>query len=386
MSRAISTAWARSICFGKLVAIVDSRAVRRWAGHCLAAWLLSAPQLQAQPGAASQPVEAVIEIERAPGSQVCPDKEAVFRSIERLFPEREVRQSSDASLGTARARVTIRPLSPGHEAVLTLLPPRRGERVIREPDNDCRGLADALALAFVLLVAPPDSQTQSETAGHGSGPAAAAAITPEASVATPSKPVESPKSVREPEPTRPAAGSYQGGIGASIVGGLGVLSEPALGAAGELELFHRSGWGLSLSGLRLWSLPAEAEGGSVTLTLWGLLVAPCYRQRLARASRLDTCLRFGIGSQYAEVEGFQSPESGHFPWQVLAPSISFRQGFSGASELLSGFARVGFVGQLRPQSFSVRSADGSGDPVQIASAPKFGVMMDLGLFFGSGFF
>lgn len=363
--------------------------MRRWAGQCLAAWLLSAPRVWAQTGAASQPVEAVLELERAAGSQACPDKEAVFRSIERLFPEREVRQGSAASPSAVRARVTIRPLSPGHEAVLTLLPPRRGERVIREQDEDCRGLADALALTFVLLVMPPDTretETASETAGQAAKPIAAGALTPEASITTPDKAAEPPKNVRATESAGPAAHSYEGGIGASIVGGVGVLSEPALGAGGELELFHRSGWGLSLQGLRLWSRSAETEDGSVTLSLWGLLISPCYRQRLGKASRLDTCLRFGIGSQYAEVKGFQQPQSGSFPWQVLAPSIAYRHAFPGTGKRLSGFARLGFVGQLQPQSFSVGSADGSGETVQIASAPKFGVMMDLGLIFGSALF
>lgn len=362
--------------------------MRRWAGQCLAAWLLAAPHVPAQPGAESRPVEAMIEIELAPGSEACPDKQAVFRSIERLFPEREFQQSSDASRSTARARVTIRPLAPGHEAVLTLLPPRRGERVIREQDPECRGLADALALAFVLLVAPPpEPPPESETAATAGKPVAGAATNAVAPTTLPA-PSDSPQSARGPAPApAPAtARPFRAGIGASFVGGLGLLSEPALGAGGELELFHRSGWGLSLQGLRLWSRPAEAEGGSVTLSLWSLLISACYRQRLTRRSALETCLRFGVGAQYAEVEGFQAPESGSFPWQVLAPSISYRQGFPGSSELLSGFVRVGFVGQLRAQSFSVRSADGSGENVQIADAPRFGVMAELGLMFGSGLF
>ncbi len=288
-------------------------------GHCFGtllglALLAAAANVRAEPHAGAQPVEALIEIEQAPGSEVCPDKEAVFRSLERLFPEREFRQSSDASNGLARARVTIRPLPPGHEAVLTLLPPRRGERVIREQDEACRGLADALALAFVLLVAPPDAQPESKQAADASQAVPAVAATnPNLELTPPSKPAALPKSVRAPEPVPTsvhAARSYQVGVGSSFVAGLGVLSEPALGAAAEVELFHQSGWGLSLQGLRLWSQPAEAEGGSVTLTLWGLLVAPCYRQRLAAASHLDACLRFGIGSQHAAIKGFQAPESG----------------------------------------------------------------------------
>lgn len=361
---------------------------RRRAGHCFGASLgfaLLAASLHAQPNPDAAPVEAIIEIEQAPGSQVCPDKEAVFRSIQRLFPEREFRQGSSTSGSTARARVTIRPLPPGHEAVLTLLPPRHGERVIREEDENCRGLADALALAFVMLVAPPRSSAESPSADAApENDAATAPPTPPAAPEPkPTAPENAPIPARVPE-TRPATRAFRAGFGASVAGGLGVLSEPALGAAGELELFHERGFGLSVQGLRLWALPAEAEGGSVTLTLWGALFGPCYRQRFASTSRLDACLRFGIGSQHAKVEGFQSSQPGNFPWQVLVPSLSYRHGMPGLGELLSGFVRVGFVAQLNPQSFSVRPEDGSGQNATIASAPRFGVMTDIGLMFGVG--
>jgi len=384
---------ARRRPFGSatLRAIVDSPAVRRWAGLGLGAcWGLASfattANVRAQPrDETSAPVEAVIEIEHAPGSELCPDKEAVFHSMRRLFPEREFREGSDTSNSTARARVSIRPLSPGHEAVLTLLPPRHGERVIHDAE-DCRGLADALALAFVLLVAPAAPQNSASAANTEASsepqPPKAAAVTPPA----PAEPAKSPQTSEVTPPARRRAASYRAGLGASLVGGLGVLSEPSLGVGAEAELFHRSGWGFSLQGLRLWAQPAEAEGGSVTLSLWGLLIAPCYRQRLGPTSRLDTCLRFGFGSQYADVKGFQSPASGNFPWQVLVPQLSYRQGLPGLGELLSAFVRVGFVGQLRPQSFSVRAADGSEENVPIAAAPKFGVMTELGVMFGTGLF
>jgi hypothetical protein len=344
---------------------------------------------RAQEHELSATVEAVIEIEQARGSEVCPDKEAVFRSIRRLFPEREIRQSGEASSSAATARVSIRPLPPGHEAVLTLLPPRHGQRVIREHDEACRGLADALALAFVMLVAPPDREAPPRVTGEPSQPDVPAAASPAAPDVPARKPAEPPKSAPEPEGRAPApsrAPSYRAGLGASVVGGLGLLSRPALGAAGEVELFQQRGFGLSVQGLRLWSVPAEAEGGSVTLTLWGLLIAPCYRLRLNSNAGVDACLRLGIGSQRATVEGFLSPESGSYPWLVLVPQLGYRQGLPALSEQLSGFVRLGLAGQLRPQSFSVRLADGSGETVEIASAPKFGVMAELGLIFGTRLF
>ncbi|HEX2669416.1 MAG TPA: hypothetical protein VHM25_01025 [Polyangiaceae bacterium] len=343
---------------------------------------------QTDPGATS--VEAVIEIQRAPGSQACPDKEAVFRSIQRLFPEREFHQGSTGTESTARAHVTIHPRSPGHEAVLTLLPPRHGERVIREEDADCRGLADALALAFVMLVAPPDAATESSGASSNSNSnsnsnpdAKSAPASPPAALEATRAESRGPSATERVPETRHPTRPFRAGLGASLVGGLGVLSEPALGAGGELELFHERGFGLSLQGLRLWALPTEAQGGSVTLTLWGLLVAPCYRLRLAGTGRFDACLRIGLGSQHARVAGFEAAQSGNYPWQVLVPSLGYRHGLPGLGERLSGFVRVGLVAQLRPQSFSLRRED-TGENVPIAGAPTFGVMTDIGLVFGTG--
>jgi hypothetical protein len=341
--------------------------------------LLAPVRARAQAAPSATSVEAVIEIERAPGSQACPDKEGVFRSIQRLFPERQFQQGSSDAQSTARARVTIRPLSPGHEAVLTLLPPRHGERVIREDDEACRGLADALALAFVMLVAPPDTSAENRTSAISNTESKPAVPPPDTTLA---EPASMPAPERSPE-TRSATRPFRAGFGASLVGGLGVLNEPALGGAAEAELFHERRFGLSLQGLRLWAQPTEAEGGSVTLTLWGLLLAACYRQRLGGASGLDACLRFGLGSQHASVAGFQAAESGNYPWQVLVPSVGYRHGLPGLGELLSGFVRVGLVAQLRPQSFSVQRED-SGERVPIASAPTFGVMTDIGLVFGTG--
>jgi hypothetical protein len=351
--------------------------------------LLSVPPARAEPReVVDEPVDAEIEIEQAPGSEACPDKQAVFRAIERLFPERTVRQSAEASSSTARARVTIRSLPAGYEAVLTLLPPRRGERVIREEDEDCRGLADALALAFVMLVMPPEIPAEAGTASEAPKPGAAAAspssdISAAAPPSKPSAPQNSGIPPRIEPPSAPRGRSYQGDIAASLVGGLGVLNKPAMGAGAEVELFHQSGWGFSVQGIRLWSRPVEAEGGSVALTLWGLLIAPCFRRRLSSASRLAACLRLGIGSEHAQVKGFLSPQSGDFPWMVLEPSIGYRQGFARLEDQLSGFVRIGAVGQLRPQSFSVRPADGSAPIVPVASATNIGVVTELGLVLGA---
>ncbi len=336
------------------------------------------------------PLDAVIEIERAPGSEVCPDAESVFRAIARLFPERVIRESTNPAQAAASAHVVIRPTSLGYEAIVTVERPRRGERAILEKDENCRGLADALALAFVLLVEPPESKTATESATAGATPAAAtAASTPPAPTSTAASTEVPPKnSAPEPEPrATPARATtsqrnFRADLGASAAGGFGLLHQPALGFAAGIELAHTSGFEGSVEVLRLWSPAVHAEGGSVTLTLWSALFGPGYRFQLNKSSSLNAWLLLGAGTQHAETRDFLQPKSGSFSWLVLMPALGYRLH---ASELVSGFARVGPAFQLLPQSFSVAKADGTGT-TNVATAPKVGVMVELGIAFGSKIF
>jgi hypothetical protein len=334
--------------------------------------------------ASNAPVSANIEIERTAGAEACPDSAAVFESLARLFPERKFHVSSAPAEHATRAHVVVRPLTPGYEAVVRVLEPRLGERVIIEEDDDCRGLADALAVGFMLLVEPPGSSTEGPTAAvppASSGPSAMTAPAPQ----PPPKP--SPRVAREPATAHESPPSpkrrARAELAVSGIAGLGLLSEPSLGAAAGVEVSHASGWGLSLRGVRLWAQSAQRDGGKVTLSSWGFFGGPCFRRRLNRGSSLEACLQLGVGSQYAEVEGFFAPASGSFPWMLLVPSVGFRSNFS---EILSGFARIGPVAGLRPQGFSVRVGDGSGTTREVAGAPTFGVMAELGLAAGGSVF
>jgi hypothetical protein len=171
----------------------------------------------------------------------------------------------------------------------------------------------------------------------------------------------------------------QAHLGVLAVGGVGLLAEPAAGAALGLDVFHRAGFGLTFQGLRLWSPPADAEGGSVTLTLWALLGGGCYRFRPRAFSSLDACLSIAAGSQYAEVKGFNEPKSGSFPWLSAVPAIRYHHQLG---ELLRASLSLGAVAQLRRQSFSVASNDANGGTTPVARAPALGLLAELGLSFG----
>jgi len=356
------------------------------------------PQLPACGSGGVQAAQArqlgtLLEIERAEGSWSCPDTDAVFRAIAKLFPERALRRSTDPSDVVASARVQIRPVSVGHEALVAVTHPKRGERVILDRDFDCRGLADALAVALVLLVEPPEAPRNPDASRELAPPSEV----PSAELPTATAP--KPKSALEPEvateralskgsPTIPKASSpRKKSLGAeartAVVGGVGVLSKPALGAGVGLDLFHQSGWGLTLHGLRLWSSPAESQGGSVTLTLWAAALGPCYRYRIGSNFSLDTCVRFAVGVQHSAVDGFVEPASGNHPFMTVGPVLRVQQNFG---RVLGGFVSLGGFGQLRPQSFSVKSGDATPQTIEIAAAPRVGLMAELGLLVQSGAF
>ncbi len=337
----------------------------------------------------ARPLAALIDVERGPGAEACPDAAAVLRSMARLFPEWEFRQSTDRESSDASARVVVRAVPAGYEAVLSVFSPHSGERVIVEKDPSCGGLADALALAFVMLVEPPDARAHASSNTEATPPGATSSTEPANGAATPppTQPNQSGQSVPARTDTAPRATSFdevesrhggrsfRGNALASGVAGVGLLAEPAGGAALGVELFHRSGWGAAFEGVRLWSPSSEAKGGGVTLTVWALFAGACYKRPLNATSSVDACLSLGAGAQHAAVSGFESPRSRSVPWMVLAPTVGYRLG---SPQVLSGFVRVGPVGQVRPQSFSVYSVDGS-EGFQVARAPNFGVMAELGL-------
>jgi hypothetical protein len=373
--------------------------MRRRAEQCLAAVLAGAvtcvrlsgaeplaPAGEAAARAPRAPIEASIEVEREPGAEACPDAAAVFRSLARLFPERAFREGSDAATAAASARVVIRAAPRGYEAVLSTRAPHAGERVISEQDETCAGLADALALAFVMLVEPTAASAESSSAPGATPSSTSSAASPPAPAAKvePARSVPPPSAGREAvAPAPPPPRSFTGNVTGSALGGFGLLSKPAGGAAVGLELFHASGWGGSLAGVRLWSPAATARGGSLGLSLWALLAGPCYELRLSGASSGEACVRLGAGSEHARVHGFLSPRSPSVLWAVVAPALGYRLR---AAAALTGFVRVGPVVQLRPQSFSASTDDGSGRTVQIAGAPNLGVMAELGLSTGGVLF
>src|SRR5512138_2634383 len=111
--------------------------------------------LAVSPPVRAEGVRTWLEIHRDRSSSLCPSEQSVFGAIARLFPAAPIRRSMDESQASASAVVSVRRTTQGgHEALIRVTRPREGERVIVDQDPGCEGLADALAVALVMLIEP----------------------------------------------------------------------------------------------------------------------------------------------------------------------------------------------------------------------------------------
>jgi hypothetical protein len=357
----------------------------------VALWLAIATESRV---AKANPTSTWLEIVRTRGSEACPDVDSVFGALSRLFPEQPIRRSMDDTSAAASASVRIRPTSLGHEALVRVTRPREGERIILDDDVECSGLANALAVALVMLIEPASAttadpaqtvasrETMAETASGN-----AASTPPPMSTAlpqnkSPARQATFPTSggvvlgQREAAPPN-AQRAVQASASAMAVGGFGLLGTPSAGIGAGITLSSRSGFAIAFEGLRLWSSPAVRAPGEINLALWGLLGGPCYRSKVASNVMLQGCLLLGAGSQTATSRGYWSDDSRSRPWVVAGPSLDLSVHLY---RWLGTFVNLAGVGHLKRQSFSVDCV------AEVVSAPVAGVMLGLGLRVETGVF
>jgi hypothetical protein len=288
--------------------------------------------------------------------------------MEVLFPERSFRRVYDAEQAAASAQVLVRPFAGGHEARVKVLSPRSGERILFEQDPSCRGLGDALAVAFAMLIEPRTEQSElaSDTLAPPSAPMAAEAPSQQQPPLLPSRAasptLRHPTAAAAPAPPKPAAASHQPKeagnrgtpehatfstqpeevsgrtVGAArlepaftthahggVTGGLQILSRPNRGVRLGADLFHRSGFGLELTFLGIWAMQAMEGRGSISVNRFGAMLGLCYERSLWQKAHYLFCAEFGLGSQNATTRGFAEvyQPNNHDPWAVLGPKLGY---------------------------------------------------------------
>lgn len=95
-----------------------------------------------------------LTVERAPGSERCPDEEAVFDRLRSLAPSSSVARNPSAAASDYVVKVSIAPGRTGHRAVLETTGRASGRRELSDEDPACAGLADAVAIAILVLADP----------------------------------------------------------------------------------------------------------------------------------------------------------------------------------------------------------------------------------------
>jgi hypothetical protein len=264
-----------------------------------------------------------LEVTRAPGSAVCPNAGGIAYTAAKLFPDMPLRLSRPDDDSAPRIEIAVEPVEGGHSAVLRSA---GGERTIVDWDVQCRGLGEALAVALVVLVAPP-----------------AAAPAP-----TPTGPVE-PELWREPSP--PDERRWRFGVEAGGLGGVGLLGEPVFGAAVGASVWSKLGVGLRLRGARAFARTEDISPGHVDSDLWALFSAACFRFSPLPRLALVPCAELGWGEQHAAASDMATASgSASRRWLVAGPSFGLAVELFGPLAL---GASAGMTARLHDQSYLV---------------------------------
>jgi hypothetical protein len=312
--------------------------------HLLGACALVAVCLVARSGRAQTPVN--LQVARAPESERCPDAAQILDQVRQLFPQVPLASSPDSRSADLQVSIAIRRSSEGQEALLTVWGRRRGQRRIVDRDEDCRGLAHALAVALVLLV-EPDAEPRPREAG--------------------SAPPLEPGSAR---PNGLGALTVEGGA----LAGAGILGRTlAFGGHLGAGIWHASGAGFRARAVRLGALPAHREGGEVWVDLWAAVLGPCWQLPTAHRWWLRSCLELGWGRQHGQARGYVVDSSATKPWLVLGPSLTLGTTVTGPLEAM--FTGL-FAGRLHEQRFSVATDRGR---VMVQEQALIGVALGLSL-------
>lgn len=348
-------------------------------------WLIIAGCLTYSVNAtAAQATETFLSVQREPGSEICPDADAVFRAMQTLYPERAFHRVYAAEQAVASAQVVVRPTLHGHEATLRTPSARPGQRVIVEQDASCRGLGDALAVALSMLL---DASSDVGPSASGAPPtplpmrSAPASAEPEV-IVPPTVPAVSgaPKASATPHQTNPRTAANDRAStpwGTHVrAGGLAnalLLTQPSLGFVAGGDLLHASGFGLELTAVGFWAQPAKAAEGSIAVSRYGARLGVCYEKTAFARSKYFVCAEFGVGSQRARTSNFTVvfDATRYDAWSTLGPKLGVVHALSG---WLHGFVSVGVPINLMRNNLVV-----AGDPSLRVEAQLLGISAEMGI-------
>ncbi len=299
--------------------------------------------------AAAQLATVGITVDRDAGAEVCPDRIAVEKELHTLFPEMAPRFTLDPADAALRAVIAIRRTSAGYEAIVQFSGMRSGQRQLLDHSDDCGGLAKALSVAVVLMAeaAPEPASLEPQPAlppaGQQKPPSTVmpARRAEEQSVSVPSDRADNRGDTRalvEPAPLE---------VGA--LAGVGMFRTPGYGGYLGAGLVVARRFEVRLRGLAMTS-HSESGGGAVDVSLYGGLLAGCWRVQAAQWLWFTPCVEAGLGRQRGVADGYDQN------WSVSSPWRAAGVGLGAEVEPLQWFRLMlgaGLLAAVHRQTFSV---------------------------------
>ena len=165
-----------------------------------------------------------------------------------------------------------------------------GVRRIVDDDPECQGMAEAIAVALVVLLDASPQQRRASAAAPG--------------------PATHEQTAEHPEQTwtwLPVATAWWHGA---------ISQPPRWGGDVGGTFAHRSGWGLGARLVRLFPMSQHEGSGEVRVDTIGVSAGPCWRTRLGPVVGAAACAEVAVGRQRAEAIGYLHNSSATRRWMV----------------------------------------------------------------------
>jgi hypothetical protein len=319
---------------------------RRLALACLPAMALAALVFTSVAAAQQAAPGAWLEVDRGPGSDACPNADALAPRVLELVehpPEGElphVRIVLSRDSETLRAQISMH----GH---------RSGERQLSAPASSCDELAEALVVALALMLDPNLPGSVSESAATSPQAPKSAPNDDVAAVVDRASAVERARNTPRDHPTTDAARADRGAEKLWLVAGGGVsqaLDGMTPGALLGVEL-EDDGWYAAAHGLAFTRTAALGRGTTSLWLLGGQVRAGAYWLGPATGLRWGGAVDLAAASLSASADGYETSSSSTRPWvagglaTVVSTSAEPKVSYRVSVAVLVPFLRDTFVVQ-----------------------------------------
>jgi hypothetical protein len=273
-----------------------------------------------------------LRVERSATARDCPEAPSLAGEIPASIGHPAIRVGVAADAKGGVLEVDFDRKAPGYVATIRSLGPSPGLRTLSDSGPSCAGLANAVAVALVLLLDEP-FQVQPPQAAQDGGPAVQPASR---SLVAPGSP-----------PSRSLRGALQ--FDGSALLSTGLVGALAPGVSVDFAWNPRPAFVLDLGALWFPSESLRLSPGIVHASLLALRVGACAVAIRGSAS-LSVCAAPWLGALEVSAEGFTVNDRAAPPWFGLSGGVVVRGPIRGA---LGWTGRAELVVPVHPARLSV---------------------------------